>query len=72
VNDRAPLPEAEVAETPQGREPRGDGWFVLEVAARHGASVTVATTEPREAYDAWAAGTFERTRFPWPQAEAWQ
>jgi hypothetical protein len=38
---------------------------VSDVAGRHGASVTVATDVPREAYAEWP-GPFTPARSPWP------
>jgi len=38
---------------------------VSEAAARHGASVSRATDDPREAYVEWP-GPWEPTRLPWP------
>lgn len=32
MSDRPPIPEATLAETPHGREPEGDAWFVVNVA----------------------------------------
>jgi uncharacterized cupin superfamily protein len=31
-----PVPEAELAQTPEGRVPEGDGWFVVNIAAARG------------------------------------
>jgi uncharacterized cupin superfamily protein len=41
---------------------------VDETAARHGASVEEATSDPREAYAAWGGRDFEPTRLDWPPA----
>ena len=38
---------------------------VSEVAGRHGASVTTATDDPREAYADWP-GQWQPTRLDWP------
>jgi hypothetical protein len=38
-----------------------------EVAARYGASVAIATSDPDEAYADWP-GEYEPLRLPWPPA----
>lgn len=55
--DNTPIPEATLTDSPQGKTPDGDGWFIVNVAEAQGMEI-----------ESFGAGTrFENMQHPFPE-----